>query len=30
MVTTLGQKPLPELEKALSSFGIKEFGAIEV
>ena len=30
MVTTLGQKPLPELEKALFSFGIKEFGRIPV
>lgn len=30
MVTTLGQAPSPELEKALFSFGIKEFGAISV
>jgi glutamate racemase len=30
MVTTLGQKPVPELEKALFSFGIKEFGRISV
>ncbi|HET7678510.1 MAG TPA: glutamate racemase [Xanthobacteraceae bacterium] len=30
MVTTLGQKPPPELEKALFSFGIKEFGRIPV
>jgi glutamate racemase len=30
MVTTLGQKPPPELEKALFSFGLKDFGAIEV
>ncbi len=30
MVTTLGQKPPAELEKALFSFGIKEFGGISV
>jgi glutamate racemase len=30
MVTTLGQKPAPELEKALFSFGIKEFSGIPV
>jgi glutamate racemase len=30
MVTTLGQKPSPELEKALFSFGIREFGRIPV
>jgi glutamate racemase len=30
MVTTLGQAPPPELEKALFSFGIKEFGRISV
>ncbi len=30
MVTTLGRKPQPELEKALFSFGIKEFGRIAV
>ena len=30
MVTTLGQAPSPELEKALFSFGIKEFGRIPV
>jgi glutamate racemase len=30
MVTTLGRKPQPELEKALSSFGITEFGRIAV
>jgi glutamate racemase len=30
MVTTLGRKPPPELEKALSSFGINEFGRIAV
>jgi glutamate racemase len=30
MVTTLGQHPSPELEKALFSFGIKEFGTISV
>lgn len=30
MVSTLGQAPSPELEKALFSFGIKEFGRISV
>jgi glutamate racemase len=30
MVTTLGQAPSRELEKALFSFGIKEFGGISV
>ena len=30
MVTTLGQKPPAELEKALFSFGISEFGGISV
>ena len=30
MVTTLGKAPPPELEKALFSFGIKEFGRIPV
>jgi glutamate racemase len=30
MLTTLGQAPSPELEKALFSFGIKEFGRIPV
>jgi glutamate racemase len=30
MVTTLGEPPSPELEKALFSFGIKEFGRIPV
>jgi len=30
MVTTLGQNPPPELEKALFSFGIKEFSRIPV
>jgi glutamate racemase len=30
MVTTLGQPPSPQLEKALFSFGIKEFGRIPV
>ena len=30
MVTTLGQPPSPELERALFSFGIKEFGRIPV
>jgi len=30
MVTTTGQAPSPELEKALFSFGIKEFGRISV
>lgn len=30
MVTTLGQTPSPELEKALFSFGIKEFARISV
>ena len=30
MVTTLGHAPSPELEKALFSFGIKEFGRISV
>ena len=30
MVTTLGQKPPPELAKALLAFGINEFDAIEV
>jgi glutamate racemase len=30
MVTTLGQSPAPELEKALFSFGIKEFSRIPV
>jgi hypothetical protein len=30
MVTTLGQNPPPALEKALFSFGIKEFSRIPV
>ena len=30
MTTTLGQKPSSELEKALFSFGIKEFGGLSV